>query len=223
MVEEKLEFSSRSLWKVFFLLILYIVGGGVIGGGIGYFLYLLLIKISLLSSYWWSAYFIPLFFLSGLAGGVIIGATEIIKYLAIETGIVPAIVSTISGFMFQGIDKVGDSEKLTSSVFSAIDSQIKKLQIKAETIRKGRGFFITRFLRYKTYTIISKALLALLESPEIKQEEFTSRERAIRIIKKGIIFYMEEAIDEILNTPFIIWVIANLILIIIPVIIGLIF
>ncbi|GEM_PF-6026138 len=196
--------------------------GALIGTGAGFGLFFLLLKLSLLHSWYWLIYFIPAGTLSGIAGGIILGVTGGIKYLVIETGFLESVVGSAVSLSLSAVDRVSDSEKVTQNLFSVIDNQIRKLRLKAEKIKEGRGFFLTKFIKSKAYQITADVLFSLTESPEVKGTEFTSKARFMKVVKKVATFYVEESIDELLETPFIIWILATLILILIPVIIGLI-
>ncbi len=196
--------------------------GFITGTLSGYVIFWIITKLSLLHSTYWLIYFLPAGAVSGTVGGIILGTTEAIKTIIIESGLLETTTRKTLELIFAGMSGVTDPEKHVGTMFNAADRQIRKLKLKAEEIRNGRGFFLTRFLKSRSYALMANILAKALESPEVRKEPITNRERFIKVFHKAVNFYTEEVIDELLSTPFIIWILVNLLVIAIPIIIGLI-
>ncbi len=217
------EIDLKKIPGAFLKIFIYILLGIIVGTLGGYIVYWLLVKLSLLSTAYWLFYFLPAGGLSGFAGGIIWGVTAFIKGIVIESGILATTTKSVIGVIFRGIDTFSDSDKATGKVFELADSQIEKIRQKGERIKQRKGFFLIKFFKYKTYFIVAKVLESALESPNVRETPLSNRERFIAVFNKAVTFYAEEYIDDLLWTPFLVWIFITLLLILIPIIIGLIF
>jgi len=199
----------RALLKV----ILFSITGVFLGVFLGWLIFVIFLKFSLLASSWWLIYFIPLTALLGLIGGILFGIRSGITFLIIDSGAGKFIVKNLIEGGFKTTDLVSDSEQVTGKLFEKTTKQVEKLRNKAKDINNGKEFIIKRKLKYFSLKLIADGIEAALKEPELKNDpKNRNQERFKEVVWRGVNFYLEEAIDDIVFFPIIIFFVVTVLL-----------